>query len=86
MDEKKINAAIKKRALGFKVKETVEEFAFNKSGNKELKKRKVTTKHYPPDLPAVKILMAGVRQLEDYTEEELESERLRLMAEIGGRG
>lgn len=45
-----ISTALFKKAIGYTAKEIVEEY----SGEKELLKKKVSTKHIPPDITALK--------------------------------
>ncbi len=55
-DEDKIKKALLKKALGYNASETVEEYSFS-DGEPVLSKRKVTSKHYSPDISAVKLLL-----------------------------
>lgn len=70
--------ALIKRALGYNVKEVVEEFV-NEEGQVRLSKKKVTTKNVPPDITALKILIEENGSITDMTDEELENERIRLL-------
>ncbi len=71
--------ALRLRASGYQATETVEEFC-EKDGELVLTKRKVTTKHIPPEMSAVRALLEGSgAQVCDMTDEQLEAERLRLM-------
>jgi hypothetical protein len=66
-----------KKAMGYSVKETVDEFAFNDDEFK-LIKRKETIKYYPPDLSAIELLMQNKNEnnnLNNLTDEELEKEK-----------
>ncbi|HKL74324.1 MAG TPA: hypothetical protein VJ903_05465 [Clostridia bacterium] len=45
---------LQKKAKGYKVVETVKEYAFDDEGNKKLCKEKVSTKNVPPDVSAIK--------------------------------
>ncbi len=79
MQEDQIRNAVLKVALGFSLEEVTEEYGVE-DGELRLVKRKETRKDVPPDLKAVKFLMDG----QDYsalTDEELESERKRLLKE-----
>ena len=83
MEEDKIKQALLKRALGYNAKETVEEYGVDEDGNSHLVKKKVTQKHYSPDISAVKVLLE--RYYKTYEEkvlsmsdEDLEKEKLRL--------
>ena len=55
-DEDKIRKALLKKALGYNADEVIEEYALNE-GEEVLVKKKVTKKHYGPDVSAVKILL-----------------------------
>ena len=48
-----IEKAVFRRAVGYDVQEITEEY----SGENELLKRKVSSKHYPPDMTAVKTML-----------------------------
>ena len=68
-----------KKALGYDVKEVVEEYV-NEDGEIRLTKKKVTKKNVPPDLTALKILLSDSEQpLERMSDEELEIEKNRLL-------
>lgn len=56
-DEEKIRHALLRKALGYSADEVVEEYAFNDEGDLKLSKKKVTKKHYAPDIAAVKVLL-----------------------------
>ena len=56
-DEDKIKKALLKRALGYNASEVVEEYAIDDEGEKRLLKKKITKKHYSPDISAVKVLL-----------------------------
>ncbi len=55
-DEDKIRKALLKKALGYNTDEVIEEYALNE-GQEVLIKKKITKKHYSPDVNAVKILL-----------------------------
>ncbi|MEG1509864.1 MAG: hypothetical protein RR454_05385 [Clostridia bacterium] len=79
--KEKIKKALYKKALGYSVKETVEEF----SCEDELIKKKITTKHIPPDITALKIYIDYAEQNKPYenlTDEELEQEKIRLLKQL----
>ena len=74
--------ALIKKALGYDVDEVVEEYTTDKDGNSILSKRKVTKKHNPPDLAALKVLMEQEGfsdSIEKMTDSELENEKQRLL-------
>ena len=74
-----INSALLKKALGFDAKEVVEEYALNEEGEVKLSKKKITTKCVPPDVSALKMLLEQNTPLSALTDEELETEKLRLI-------
>lgn len=76
-----IKSIIQKKAEGYLVDEIIEEFVED-GGELVLKKKKVTTKHIPPDMSAVKFLMEMEKGLEDISDEELKAERERLLEKI----
>ena len=61
-----------------------EEYSVKEDGEIALTKRKVTEKYCPPDSGALKayIELNGERKVEDFTDEELERERDRLLAAL----
>lgn len=70
-----------KKGIGYTTEEVVEEYAGGEGGG-ELLKRKVTTKHVPPDLTALKSYIEYTKaenQLDSMTTEELEKEKIRLL-------
>ena len=86
MDEKKkeekIGEALLKVALGYQVAEVTEEYA-EEDGELKLVKRKKTKKDVPPDLKAVQLLLSEEGEgYEQWTDEQLEEERQRLLASL----
>ena len=88
-EEDKIKRALLKKALGYSASEVVEEFCVDEEGNKKLSKKKVTKKHYSPDISAVKVLLE--RYYKTYEErvlsmsdEELNEEKSRLVKLLKG--
>lgn len=84
---KKIEKALLKKALGYDIKEVVEEFAKDKEGENLLIKKKCTTKHFPPDVSAIKILLSyydekTFEELENMTDEELLAEKEKLFIQL----
>ncbi|HCU55982.1 MAG TPA: hypothetical protein DIC18_01445 [Clostridiales bacterium] len=82
MDTKLVNSLYKK-AVGYTVTEKTTEY----SPEGEVIKRKVTSKHYPPDIVALKAYLELISSGEDYeklSDEELESEKERLLKELEG--
>ena len=75
-----------KKALGFELKEVVEEYSVDDGEKKELKliKKKVNTKSYPPDLDAIELVFNNFNNqdsvYEKYSDEELIAEKENLVA------
>lgn len=81
MDDEQIKRAIMKVALGYSLEEVTEEYGVE-DGELRLVKRRETKKDVPPDLKAVKLLIDE----KDYSllsDEELEREKQRLLAQLG---
>lgn len=79
---------LKKKAYGYEIEETIEEYSKNKElDDLELVKKKVTKKYVPPDLSAVKILIDiknsnENEEFENLTLDELEKESELIKSEI----
>ena len=80
-EQEKLHDALLKKAVGYDATETVEEYVLSgEDGEVKLSKKKVTKKKVPPDMTAIKILMAeDVKNVADMTDQELEEERERLL-------
>lgn len=80
-EQEKLHDALLKKAVGFDATETVEEYVFNgDDGEVKLSKKKVTKKKIPPDMTAIKILMAeDIKNVAEMTDEELKIEKDRLL-------
>ncbi len=79
--EGKLEDALLKVALGFQLSEVTEEYV-EVDGELKLTKRKKTKKDIPPDLRAVQMLLSGEEGgYASLSDEELEKEKLRLLAE-----
>ena len=83
-NEKKLKKALIKRALGYDADEVVEEYSYDDEGTPKLSKKKVTKKHYAPDISAMKILIERYgnltkEEIELMSDEELKEERNRLI-------
>lgn len=79
-----------KKAKGYDVEETTQEYVVDEEGNKRLVKEKTSTKHVPPDLSALKAYMElRDTELSRMSNEELEKEKIKLIkllkTEKGGR-
>ncbi|MBE7083099.1 MAG: hypothetical protein E7373_00670 [Clostridiales bacterium] len=68
-----------KKALGYDVKEIVEEYVSDEDGTVKLSKKKVTKKNVPPDLTALKMLLESDKPISSMSDEELEKEKTRLL-------
>ena len=68
-----------KKALGYDVKEVVEEYVSDEDGTVKLSKKKVTKKNVPPDLTALKMLLESDKPISSMSDEELEKEKTRLL-------
>jgi len=84
-----IKKALLKKAQGFVLQETVEEYSTSEDkDDMVLTKRKITTKEIPPDILAIKYLIDGKTFDEDYfsslTDEQLEQEKNKLLKLLGG--
>ena len=80
MDKKLVNSLYKK-AVGYTATEKTMEY----SPEGEVVKKKVTSKHYPPDITALKTyldLISEGEDLEKMTDEELLREKKRLLKEL----
>ena len=79
-----IDKILRKKASGYDTQEVVEEYDVV-DGEVSLKKRRVTTKHVPPDVSSIKVIM-GIdgesSEYDDMSEEELVAEREKLLEEL----
>lgn len=76
-----LTKAVLSKAIGCKTCEVIEEYA-KEDGDITLVKKKITTKYLPPDMMAVKTLMALSGQEDDLsklTDEQLYKEKRRLL-------
>ncbi len=78
-EEDKIKKALLKKALGYSANEIIEEYTFNEDGELKLSKKKVTKKHYSPDIAAVKVLFD--KYYKTYEEEVLSMSDEKLLQE-----
>lgn len=88
-EEDKIKKALLKKALGYSADEVVEEYNYDDKGDLKLSKKKVTKKHYSPDISAVKVLLERYyKTYEDkvllMSDEELKLEQERLKKLLKG--
>ncbi|MDE5549676.1 MAG: hypothetical protein K2J13_05440 [Clostridia bacterium] len=76
-----IEKAVFRRAIGYDIQEITEEY----SGENELLKRKVSSKHYPPDMTAVKTMLElGLDndELKSMSDSQLVELKLRLLNQL----
>ena len=90
-EDDKIKQALLKKALGYNASETIEEFSVDDEGNQKLSKKKITKKHYSPDISAVKVLLERYyktyeEQVLSMSDEDLQNEKLRLENLLKGEG
>ena len=80
--KKDLNNSLYKKAVGYTVKEVTEEYG-GEGG--DLLKRKVSKKHIPPDITAIKTyieLNKDNNDLANYSDEQLEQIKQRLISEL----
>jgi len=82
-EEDKIKKALMKKALGYDANDIVEEYVIDEDGGTKLSKKKITKKHYSPDISAVKVLLERYyktyeEKVLDMTDESLQKEKTRL--------
>lgn len=85
MSAEKLREALIKKAVGFTVSEVTKEYAVDENGDKRVIKEKEAVKFVPPDTAALKTLLEleGVKnEFDGMSDEDLEKERQRLIAEI----
>lgn len=80
-EETSVKEAVLKVALGYSLKEVTEEYGVE-DGELKLLKRRETLKDVPPDLKAVKLLMEDGADYSAMTDEELEIEKQKLLAQL----
>ena len=82
-----VKQALVKRALGYDAEETVEEYA-SEGEDVKLVRKKITKKNVPPDVSAAKLLleMEGTEDLAAMSDEQLETEKKRLLKIITEKG
>ena len=80
MQDRKLNEAILKVALGYSVEEVTEEYGVE-NGELKLVKRRETKKDIPPDLKAMKLLLDD-KDYSALSDEELEAEKQKLLKQL----
>ena len=79
--DKKLTDSLYKKAVGYTATEKTTEY----SPDGEVVKKKVVSKHFPPDISALKAYLELISSGEDYesmTDEELAREKQRLLKEL----
>ena len=81
-----LKAALLKKAVGYEAEEVQCEYVMADSGELKLAKKKVTTKHYPADISASKMLIENFADsngpdYSKFSDEELDKEVIKLMRE-----
>lgn len=84
ISESSIQEALVKKAVGYDADDEVSEFGIDDEGREVLLKRKVTKKHYSPDMSAIKLLLEKYHSeleqaYENMSDEELIREKSRLL-------
>ncbi|MEG1500070.1 MAG: hypothetical protein RR400_03290 [Clostridia bacterium] len=79
-----IQDALYRKALGYDCDEVIEEFVPDEYGKFNLAKRKVTKKHFQPDISAAKVLLEYFSKnnkddMEGLSDDELMNEKIRLL-------
>ena len=83
-DNKKLRAALMKKALGYVTSEQVCEYSIGEDGEQILCKKKVTKKQVSPDLAALKLLLEqkGETNFAALSDEQLFAEREKILQQI----
>ncbi|MCD7728847.1 MAG: hypothetical protein LUI60_02915 [Clostridia bacterium] len=84
-DDKGLEDALFKCAVGFDTSEVVEEYTVE-DGELKLVKRKVTKRDVPPDIKAVKLIMDGEADVRTMSDEELIKRREMLIEKLKEEG
>ena len=83
-EEEKLKRILLKKAMGYGVKEETIEYVRDDCGGEVISKRKVSKKHVPPDVSALRLLIEhfyqnSFKDVESMTDEELENEREKII-------
>ena len=82
--ETDLSQVLLKKAMGYTIKETVDEFVVTDDEMK-LAKRKVSLKYYPPDLSAIELVLKQNNQENEFanlTDQQLEQEKQKLIQKL----
>lgn len=85
IDEKALESALYKKAIGYTADEVTEEYVKEDDGTFTLSKKKVTKKQASPNIPAARVLLEhyiskNKSEIENMTDEELLLEKEKLLA------
>lgn len=84
-ENEKLAKSLLKKAMGYTVNEVVEEYV-QEEDEMKLVKKKITTKHIPPDINAARALLERCftedDDLQNLTDEELEAMRAELIGKL----
>ena len=87
-DNEKLTKSLIKKAMGYKIDETVDEYVVDEdTNNLKLVKRKITTKHIPPDINVAKVLIdklgnSDFDDIKNWSDEKLKKKREEILQEI----
>ena len=87
IDKEKLAKALYKKAIGYDFEESVEEYSVdNQDGSLKKNKSRISKKHLPPDIPAMKALLSlcetNESKYDGMNEEQLLEERAKLLEEL----
>ena len=83
-EEERIKKALLKKAVGYSTKEEIVEFTRDDAGAEVVSKRKVSKKHIPPDISALRLLIEHFysnkfQDVQTMSDEELQREREKII-------
>ena len=83
-EEERLKKILLKKAMGYGVREETVEYVRDDGGDEIVSKRKVSKKHIPPDVSALRLLIEHFYQnsfndVESMSDEELEKEREKII-------
>lgn len=83
-EEERLKRILLKKAMGYGVREETIEYVRDGEGDEIVSKRKVSKKHIPPDISALRLLMEHFynqefKDVESMSDEELAKERERII-------
>ncbi len=83
-EEERLKKILLKKAMGYGIKEETVEYVRDDCGDEVIAKRKVSKKHVPPDVSALRLLIEhfyqnSFKDVTSMTDEELEKEREKII-------